>query len=183
MNTRSHFDGSTWRPASARYRHDGTAWHQIGGAPPPPGGGVATPGGAGDLFAQRIVLSSGTSYDVADTSAFTREAGEPDIGGNADSVINQFTVWFEWTAPADGEYTFDTLQSDYDTTLAAYTASVATPTFADLTLRLRVDDTETTSQSVLTTTFIAGQKVYIQAAGFSDTGYGHLVLAYPDPSV
>ena len=47
------------------------------------------------------------------------EPGEPAHDGDAAS----HSVWFTWTAPADGPVTFSSCGSDHDTVLAVYTGS------------------------------------------------------------
>jgi hypothetical protein len=49
----------------------------------------------------------------------TKESGEPNHAGN----IGGASVWYQWTAPASGSVTFDTIGSTFDTVLAAYTGS------------------------------------------------------------
>ena len=49
----------------------------------------------------------------------TKQAGEPAHAGNAGGA----SVWFRWTAPADGPVYFDTPGSSFDTLLAVYTGS------------------------------------------------------------
>jgi hypothetical protein len=48
-----------------------------------------------------------------------KEAGEPNHGGNAGGA----SVWYRWTAPADGPVTVSTAGSDYDTLLGVYTGA------------------------------------------------------------
>ena len=49
----------------------------------------------------------------------TKQAGEPNHGDNAGGK----SVWYRWTAPASGPAYFNTLGSDFDTTLGIYTGS------------------------------------------------------------
>jgi hypothetical protein len=55
----------------------------------------------------------------------TTEAGEPDHAG-ASGLTNP-SVWFKWTAPANGRWNVNVCASDYDTTLAVYGAGSGTP--------------------------------------------------------
>ncbi|MGA1213188.1 MAG: S8 family peptidase, partial [Solirubrobacterales bacterium] len=64
---------------------------------------------AASLF---LAATSGTNIGA------TRETGEPLHGWNASR-----SVWYSWTAPADGTLTISTEGSDYDTILAAYAGS------------------------------------------------------------
>jgi hypothetical protein len=61
----------------------------------------------------RSDAASGTNKDA------TKELGEPNHAGE----IGGASVWFRWTAPADGQTTIETCGSDFDTLLAAYTGA------------------------------------------------------------
>ena len=50
------------------------------------------------------------------TSAATAEGGEPPHAGSGAA----HSVWYSWTAPADGPVAFRTCGSDFDTVLAVY---------------------------------------------------------------
>ncbi|MBX7157879.1 MAG: hypothetical protein K1X66_05790 [Verrucomicrobiae bacterium] len=71
-----------------------------------------------DNFANRIPLVGlpVTAQLLTNTDA-TVEAGEPQHAGLADTTNS---VWWTWTAPANGDYAFLTLGSDFDTVLALY---------------------------------------------------------------
>lgn len=72
-----------------------------------------------DAFAAPVALApAGGTLDVATTGA-TAEPAEPAHDGDAAG----HSVWFTWTAPADGPVTFSTCGSDHDTVLAVYTGS------------------------------------------------------------
>ena len=61
---------------------------------------------------------SGLAYG-SDVGA-TKEPGEPNhAAGNAGGS----SIWYQWSAPAGGTVTLDTLGSDFDTMLAVYTGS------------------------------------------------------------
>ena len=49
----------------------------------------------------------------------TSESGEPNIFG----VGAGESVWYTWTAPADGSYTFSTAGSDFDSLVGIYTGT------------------------------------------------------------
>src|SRR4051812_3660706 len=86
------------------------------------GGGSAP---ANDNFANAVYIGSKTTGSVTGTNVnATREAGEPPaIPGDAASggTPGGRSVWFKWESPIHGIVTFDTIGSDYDTTLGAYT--------------------------------------------------------------
>lgn len=69
-----------------------------------------------DPFASAVQIdgpsgtTSGTSFPA------TKEAGEPSHAGNAGGR----SVWFRWTAPYDGTFTFTTDASQFNTLLAVY---------------------------------------------------------------
>jgi len=64
-----------------------------------------TVGQVNDKFAHRTVLS-GTSITAnrQQTSAQTKETGEPNHAGNAGGK----SLWYTWTAPSSGKLTIDT---------------------------------------------------------------------------
>jgi len=49
----------------------------------------------------------------------TKEPGEPDHAGNPGGT----SVWYRWQAPTNGDMTFTTFGSNFDTLLAIYTGS------------------------------------------------------------
>jgi hypothetical protein len=74
---------------------------------------------ANDDFANAASLS-GSSGSATDGSGFaSKESGEPDHAGDPGGA----SVWWNWTAPADGLATVDTCHSDFDTVLGVYTGS------------------------------------------------------------
>ena len=83
-----------------------------------------------DAFVNATTLASLSGMSGTNVSA-TREAGEPDHGWGAAR-----SVWYRWTAPANGTVTLSTAGSGYDTVLAAYTGS----SLGSLALRANNDD-------------------------------------------
>jgi len=74
---------------------------------------------ANDNRASAEVLDA-TMPSVTGTNAeATSEAGEPDHAGASGSNPS---VWFKWTAPANGRWNVNACASNYDTTLAVYGA-------------------------------------------------------------
>ncbi len=74
---------------------------------------------ANDLFANATVLT-GSSGSISGTNDdATRESGEPDIAGNPGGR----SVWFTWTAPNSGWFSFDTSNCTFDTLLGVYTGT------------------------------------------------------------
>jgi hypothetical protein len=57
---------------------------------------------AGDAFADRVVVAGAPAVLTADNTNVTREPGEPDL---LPELTAGHTVWWSWTAPADGSLT------------------------------------------------------------------------------
>ena len=75
-----------------------------------------------DNFSSAITLSGSSGTTTGQNLAATREAGEPSFG-------NTFSVWWKWTAPANGNVVWDTIGSDFDSELGIYSGnSVSTLT-------------------------------------------------------
>ena len=72
-----------------------------------------------DDFANRIALSGFVVSVTGQNTNATKEPGEPDHAGNSGGK----SVWWTWTAPADGTTTIATTGSSFDTLLAVYTGS------------------------------------------------------------
>jgi len=86
---------------------------------------------ANDNFANAVTLNSPTAVTGTTVNA-THESGEPDHA----SLGSAASIWYKWTAPADGILTLSTQGSSYDTLLAAYTGS----SVSGLTQRASNDD-------------------------------------------
>jgi len=71
---------------------------------------------ANDAFAQAGVVSGWRGTLEADNLEATKEAGEPNHSGNSGGA----SVWWQWSAPADGVMSLSTLGSSFDTVLAVY---------------------------------------------------------------
>ena len=70
-----------------------------------------------------LAANVGVSGSTAgtNTSAST-ETGEPDpLGIGIGGIVE--TVWYVWTAPADGAYSFTTAGSSFDAELGVYTGT------------------------------------------------------------
>lgn len=124
-------------------------------------------GGGNDAFASAQVLKGRTGRVTGENRGATKESGEPrhaDGRGGA-------SIWFKWTAEADGEATFDTLGTTFDTLLGIYTGE----SVAALTL-IAKDDDIAASRAVYTSRarFVAraGQTVFIAVDGYRDEGAG-----------
>ncbi|MCA9055267.1 MAG: choice-of-anchor D domain-containing protein, partial [Planctomycetaceae bacterium] len=72
-----------------------------------------------DSFSSRSPISGLLATAVANTSSATKEFNEPNHAGNSGGK----SVWWTWTAPANGTVRIDTIGSDFDTLLGVYTGS------------------------------------------------------------
>ncbi|MDQ3934396.1 MAG: hypothetical protein M3340_07160, partial [Actinomycetota bacterium] len=73
-----------------------------------------------DDFENPIRLEGTVAVALGDTINATQQPCEPVHGGN----YYDPSVWYEWTAPADGPVTLDTAGSDFPTVLGIYTGDV-----------------------------------------------------------
>lgn len=82
-------------------------------------GQLVPAGPANDNFGAAAALT-GNSFQATGTNLnATSEAGEPNHAG----VSGRKSVWWNWTAPANGVLTLSTAGSGYDTTLAVYSGN------------------------------------------------------------
>jgi hypothetical protein len=128
---------------------------------------------ANDNFAnaQTIVGDSGT---LAGTNVeATAEPNEPDHAG----YPAQASVWYRWTAPANGIASFDTCNAAFDTRLAVYTGAA----LADLIEVASNDDSEDcgagSGQSSLSFVARGGSTYQIAVDGFAGAT-GEFTLAW-----
>jgi len=116
-------------------------------------------GGGNDQFADAIALE-GESGSVESTNEnATREPDEPDVFSDRPA----HTLWYRWTPPSTQKFTFHTLGSDFDTTLAVYSGTSLTT----LTPVVWDDDgLQFRGASVVTFQGVASQEYRIAVAGF-----------------
>lgn len=81
---------------------------------------IRAPSVANDLFARPRVI--GPSLPIS-TSGSTAGATAEGVEPSHSSGLATSSVWFQWTAPANGRVTFSTAGSSFDTVLAVYTGS------------------------------------------------------------
>jgi hypothetical protein len=72
-----------------------------------------------DDFVNATRLGNAFETLAANTTAATKELGEPAHAGNAGG----HSIWYGWTAASGGPVAFDTRESDFDTLLAVYTGN------------------------------------------------------------
>lgn len=128
-----------------------------------------------DLAGARPVTSLPYS-DTVSVGDATTEAGEPTEtcapAGN--------TVWYTVTVGSDSDVRIDTVDSNYDTTLAVWAGS----SFEDATLIACTDDTFQRLQSALTFSAKAGTTYLVQAGAFFQAppdAVLHISFAKPKP--
>lgn len=136
------------------------------------------PAPANDNFADAQVLT-GASGTVTGTNVdATFEVGEPrpDDGWpppeSGTGPDGDKTVWYQWTAPAAGPATFDTIGSSFDTLLHVYTGD----TLDALTLIAFNDDIVPAVQSSVAFTAETGTVYRVRVNGWGTTDYGDIVL-------
>lgn len=126
-----------------------------------------TPPVSNDNFANGQTLP-GTSGNISgDNSGATFEIDEPKHA----NVNALKSVWFRWTAPSKGRWTFDTRGSAFDTLLAVYTGD----TLAGLTEIASNDDAFGATSSALSFDAVPGTLYHIAVDGYA-TGTGSFVL-------
>jgi hypothetical protein len=69
-----------------------------------------------DNFAAAVQIDGPAGTTAGSSFGATKETGEPNHAGNAGGR----SVWFRWTAPYDGTFTFSTDGSEFNTLLAVY---------------------------------------------------------------
>jgi hypothetical protein len=136
----------------------------VGPPPPPP------PGPSNDNFVNAIALQTVAGGIMGTNQNATAEAGEPVHSFPSGQLPSSASVWYNWTSPTTGTATFDTVSSNYDTTLAAYTG----PAVNQLSLITENDDVDTDGGvygSRITFNTTAGTTYRIQVDGYDgDTG-------------
>ncbi len=80
---------------------------------------TASPTLTNDAFANAEALTGGTGSTSGSTTGATREPGEPTHGATNPLA----SIWYRWTAPANGTLTVTTQGSLFDTVLGAYTGT------------------------------------------------------------
>jgi hypothetical protein len=122
-----------------------------------------------DNFASATVIS-GTAGALTNESnvGATMEAGEQTsiIADDTSpfSVSVMASDWYSWTAPANGNVTFDTIGSGLDTVLAAYTGNGV----ANLTLLAANDDVGTNRTSQIGFYAVANTTYFVAVYGAAD---------------
>ena len=79
---------------------------------------LAGGGPANNDFADRITVSGSNVTTTGNNTGADKEPGEPNHARPGGA-----SVWWSWTAPANGSVTIDTVGSNYDTMLGVYTGT------------------------------------------------------------
>jgi hypothetical protein len=124
-----------------------------------------------DPFASRISLSGLTSATTGSNVSATKEAGEPNHAGNSGGK----SVWWTWTAPANGLMRVTTDGSAFDTLLAVYTGS----SVSGLTLVASDDDSGEGFASAVTFAATAGTTYQIAVDGYIGASGAIQLNLYP----
>jgi hypothetical protein len=116
-----------------------------------------------ECFAPRVITGN-TFADVVDTTEATSTDGDP-FPTCAVSSLSR-TVWYSFTAPANGIITADTFGSDFDTLLAVWTGANCS-TLSEATC---ANDSGGTPQSKIAMPVQQGVTYLIQAGANGDPG-------------
>jgi len=130
-------------------------------------GGTATSAGTfspllpppNDNFASAQILSGNSGTTTTTNTAATKEGGEPNHASNRGGK----SMWFQWTAPASGAWTFTTAGSSFDTTMAIYTGNA----LSNLTLIAANDDNSTGNTSSVTILATNGTTYRLAVDGYN----------------
>ena len=122
-----------------------------------------------DYFTNRTVLT-GTSGTVLGNNTFaTKETGEPNHAGNAGGD----SLWWTWTAPANGTLSLSSLGSSFTTLLGVYTGDAV----ASLTRVASAVGPGEGGAGALKFSVAAGTAYQIAVDGYNDA-FGTVVLAF-----
>ena len=124
-----------------------------------------------DDFADAIDL--GGIYQVSGSNAgATREPGEQPAWGSAPNS----SVWWKWTATANGKVTLHTIGSSFDTVLGVYTNKSGIPSVTNIALVTANDDFGGGNTSLVKFDAVTGSNYYFAVDGFSAGLQGNVVL-------
>ena len=135
------------------------------------------------LKAYLASLPKPANDDFADASSIGGESGR-ETGTNMGAGIEDdeplyfyvestATVWWRWTAPKSGSFSFSTQGSNFDTWLGVYTGSAVEA----LEPLAEDDDGGEGSTSIVTFDAVAGTTYYIAVGGYDDS-VGDIVLSW-----
>ena len=154
-----HLDFSdTTSPPATLYSGEpsGVSMHVNGGCAPTVTANFFVPL-ANDAFASALVLQGTDGREEGGNSGATKQPGEPAVAGDPGGA----SIWYRWTAPADGNLKLSTRGSQFDTLLGVYRGGSvsALSTVAD------DDDSGTGTSSRVTATVERGKTYYVAIDG------------------
>jgi hypothetical protein len=113
-----------------------------------------------DSFSSATIISGSSGSTNGSNINATKQSGEPNHAANTGGS----SVWYQWTAAAAGQVTFNTLGSTFDTLLGVYTGSAV----GSLTVVATNDDVSISfDQSQVTFTAVAGTTYRIAVDGYN----------------
>ncbi len=127
------------------------------------------PHGSNNRFANSYIISGESGQTTGFNEGATKETGEPDHGYNPGGK----SVWWSWTAPRNGNFSFNTHGSNFDTTLGVYTGAAVD----DLIEIANNDDADGYLTSRVTFTATAGTSYYIAVDGYGGAS-GEIILSW-----
>ena len=129
-----------------------------------------------DNFASAIVVTGSSWTTTAANAGATKEPGEPNHAGNAGGA----SIWWVWTAPANGLVSLNTsANANFDTLLAVYTGS----SVSNLTLVAADDDSGVLRSSALTFSAYSNTAYHFAVDGYNGaTGRVQLMLLLASPA-
>jgi Calx-beta domain len=123
---------------------------------------------ANDHFAASDFIPGNGGTATVSTVEATSESGEPMHYAGTSATAGR-SVWFAWSAPADGTAVVDTAGSNFDTVLAGYTPLDGGPAAIESLLPCLFSDDATGlgSQSRVTLPAVGGMTYYFAVDGYS----------------
>lgn len=123
-----------------------------------------------DDFANATIISGESGTTTGNNTGATPEIEEDDF----DLQFSRAgaSIWWRWTAPESGDYTFNTFGSGRDTVIAVFSGSA----IDDLMLAAQNDDSGTGNESKVTFTAEVGTVYFIWVDSFSSGDLGEITL-------
>ena len=133
-----------------------------------------TPAPPNDDFAAATPIAGSSASLSGSTLAATTETGEPSLGYYATG-----SVWYTWTAPADGAVAIDTAGSGFDTVLGVYTGS-GVSALTRVTSNDNASHSVTTSRVAFRVTAGTTYRIAVNSGYYSGGGEVKLRLTHRD---
>lgn len=124
-----------------------------------------------DNFADATPISGLSGSAIGSTVGATPQAGEPLV---AFSSVATNTVWWSWTAPANGSVTFSTAGSAVDTVMGVYRGA----SLAGLSVVRQDDDGGPNKTGACMFDAVAGTTYHIAVSGKGNANQGVVVLEW-----